>query len=82
MRPLGRSNLYKNEVCTDEYIICLTLFTIASIRHHHMFHVRRNRDVGGGWCNAIGVFGGGAGIVFKLLGTFDVLLVRFEVDMS
>ena len=47
-----------------------------------MFHVRRNRDVGGGWCNAIGVFGGGSGIVFKLLGTFDVLLVRFEVDVA
>ena len=48
MRPLGRSNLYENEVCPDESIVCLKIFTIASTGPLKKVDAGRNIFVGGG----------------------------------
>ena len=43
-----------------EYIFCSTVITIASNGTYHTVGVGRNIDVGGGWRNDVGGFGGGA----------------------
>ena len=82
MRPLGRSNLYENEVCPDESIVCLKIFTIASTGPLKKVDAGRNIFVGGGRRNAVGGFGIGASIVFEVLGGVNVSLVRSEVDVA
>ena len=63
-----------------EYIFCSTIITIASTGTYHTVGVGRNIDVGGGWRNDVGGFGGGADFLFEVLGGVGVLLVGFEVD--
>ena len=45
-----------------------------------MVDVGRNRDLGGGWCNAVSGFGGGDVFLFEVFGGVGVSLVGFEVD--
>ena len=63
-----------------EYVFCSTCLNIASTGDHHTVDAGRNRGVGGGWCNDVGGFGGGADFLFKLLGRVGVSLMVFEVD--
>ena len=63
-----------------ESIVYLTCLTIFSTGPHHTVDAWRNRGVGGGWCNAVDGFGGGAVFVFKVFVGFRFSLVEFEVD--
>ena len=58
----------------------MTCLTIASTGPHNAVDVGQNRGVGGGWCNDVGGFGGGAVFVFKVFGGVGVSLVGFKVD--
>ena len=69
-------------MCTAEYFVCSTCLTIASTGPHHTVDAGRDRCVGRGQRNAVGGFGGGADIVFKVLGGVDVSLVGFKVDVA
>ena len=80
VRPLGRSNWYEKEMWPVESVFWSTCLTIASTGSHHTVDAGQNRGVGWGWRNAIGGFGGGADIVFEVLGGVRVTLVGFEVD--
>ena len=82
VRPLGRSNLYENEVCPDESVVCSTFFTIASTGPNHTVDSRQNICVGGGRRNAVGGFVGGSGVVYEVLGGVNISLVRFGLDVS
>ena len=59
VRPLGRINLYKNEVCPAESVFCSTFFTIASTIPNQTVYAVRNKGVGGGRCNKFGGYGRG-----------------------
>ena len=79
MIPLRRSNLYKNQVCPAESVVCSTFFNIASTGTHHTVDAGRNIGVCGGRRYTVGGFRVGAGVVFELFGGVDVSLVRFKV---
>ena len=81
MIPLGRSNLYKNEMCPAESVVCSKKFTIASTSPHHTVDAGRNCGLGGGLCNTLGGFVRGAGVLYEVLGGVYVSLVGFEVDV-
>ena len=63
-----------------EYVVYSTCLTIASIVPHHTVDVKRNKYLGGEWCNTVGGIGGGAVLVFKVFREVRVTLVGFEVD--